>query len=612
MASVTLMAKLTGDAKGLIDTFAAAETKAGGMGTALKAAGDAARPAFLALGGLASGAVLQFASLGSTIYDMSQRTGLGATAISELKFAAEQSGGSIEGLETGIRKMQIAITNASQGNDILTQNFERLGISVKDIVNLNPDQQFTKITAAIASIEDPTQRAAAAVDFFGKAGTGLLPMLDGGAAGMEQLRQRAHELGFVLDDEAAKKADALGDSLDQLKGVANKLAVEVGSKLAPAVTAVVTVLAEMPSTLQAIVVGMFAVGTASKLMGASMQGALISTGIGAAIIVIVLALEALEAKTGVLSRAFRWMGDHWRDVVNGMISGVEFLANAFTWEFRTMIQKSGDFVETLLGIASHIPGVGEKFKGMAAEVNSLTERIGSATVHIGRLTEAQDHLAGVSIEDALAVAAEHASVHNYGVELPKVTNAVGGLTAAQKALEEQMRKAQERADSLTQSLARNADEAARNAGSYLTTLLNAGVPIEEAVKQSEALKGAAFNADVAKISAAFEKGTVTWDEAQRLIHARSVGTPDPLDVELGLVPKLAHGGIVRARPGGTMALLGEGGRDEAVVPLDAGVGGVTVNIYALDGQTAADATVRALTLLVKQGRISPITILGAA
>lgn len=48
----------------------------------------------------------------------------------------------------------------------------------------------------------------------------------------------------------------------------------------------------------------------------------------------------------------------------------------------------------------------------------------------------------------------------------------------------------------------------------------------------------------------------------------------PVDTSLGLilgaqVPALADGGIVRARPGGTLALLGEGGRDEMVLPLPA-------------------------------------------
>jgi phage-related protein len=47
------------------------------------------------------------------------------------------------------------------------------------------------------------------------------------------------------------------------------------------------------------------------------------------------------------------------------------------------------------------------------------------------------------------------------------------------------------------------------------------------------------------------------------------------------IPKLAEGGVVKATPGGVLALLGEGGRDEAVVPLGKGGalsgGGVTLN-----------------------------------
>jgi hypothetical protein len=41
------------------------------------------------------------------------------------------------------------------------------------------------------------------------------------------------------------------------------------------------------------------------------------------------------------------------------------------------------------------------------------------------------------------------------------------------------------------------------------------------------------------------------------------------------VPQLADGGVVRARSGGTLALLGEGGRDEAVIPLPKGGGAMS-------------------------------------
>jgi hypothetical protein len=59
------------------------------------------------------------------------------------------------------------------------------------------------------------------------------------------------------------------------------------------------------------------------------------------------------------------------------------------------------------------------------------------------------------------------------------------------------------------------------------------------------------------------------------------------------IPALADGGIVKASPGGTLALIGEGGRDEAVIPLDrmGGMGGnnVTINVQGADPQAVVDA-----------------------
>ena len=55
---------------------------------------------------------------------------------------------------------------------------------------------------------------------------------------------------------------------------------------------------------------------------------------------------------------------------------------------------------------------------------------------------------------------------------------------------------------------------------------------------------------------------------------------------------LAEGGIVPARPGGTSTILGEGGQDEAVIPLDegGGFGQMTFNLY-MDSDIVASTTV---------------------
>jgi phage-related protein len=66
------------------------------------------------------------------------------------------------------------------------------------------------------------------------------------------------------------------------------------------------------------------------------------------------------------------------------------------------------------------------------------------------------------------------------------------------------------------------------------------------------------------------------------------------------IPALADGGIVKASPGGTLALIGEGGQDEAVIPLDrmGSMGGnnVTIHVNGGDPQAVVDALRRYMQL----------------
>lgn len=70
------------------------------------------------------------------------------------------------------------------------------------------------------------------------------------------------------------------------------------------------------------------------------------------------------------------------------------------------------------------------------------------------------------------------------------------------------------------------------------------------------------------------------------------------------IPHLAAGGIVRARPGGVLALLGEGGRDEQVSPLPRGGGGIggggTIHVDVHLHGGAVNASVREVQAYVRE------------
>ncbi|MCJ7543367.1 MAG: hypothetical protein MUP47_02185, partial [Phycisphaerae bacterium] len=129
--------------------------------------------------------VRNFANVGSALHDMSQRTGLSVEALSALSYAAEQSGADIESLEKGIRKMQRTITDAAGGSKSAADALGSLGLTVKDLAGLAPEKQFRLLADRLDKVADATAKAALAMEIFGRSGTALLPMLRGGAAGLQ-------------------------------------------------------------------------------------------------------------------------------------------------------------------------------------------------------------------------------------------------------------------------------------------------------------------------------------------------------------------------------------------------------------------------------------------
>src|SRR5262249_36382703 len=84
-------------------------------------------------------------------------------------------------------------------------------------------------------IKDPTLRAALAMEIFGKSGTRLLPLVEEGAKGIEELRRQARELGLTVSTQTAKDAALLNDTLNILFRVLKQSVFVIGSALAPSV-----------------------------------------------------------------------------------------------------------------------------------------------------------------------------------------------------------------------------------------------------------------------------------------------------------------------------------------------------------------------------------------
>ncbi|MBP7296174.1 MAG: hypothetical protein KBB56_08955 [Acidobacteria bacterium] len=206
----------------------------------LKAFGDSIRNMGLKAIGLGSAilaplgaAAKTFADMGSRMWDMAKRTGVSVEALSALSYAAEQSGAGVDAFENGIRRMQRTLYDAGRGLSTATDALGELGLTIQDLEGLSPEAQFRQLADRLDRIEDPSRKAAIAMTIFGRSGTELLPMLEGGAAALDAYEKHARDLGLIMSTEDAAAADVFGDALSDLWKVLKMSAFAVGAALAP-------------------------------------------------------------------------------------------------------------------------------------------------------------------------------------------------------------------------------------------------------------------------------------------------------------------------------------------------------------------------------------------
>ncbi len=162
---------------------------------------------------------IQSAALLDRVDKMSQKIGLSREAFQEWDYILSQNGASVDGLQMGLKTLSTAVDQANQGAKEYTEMFSRLNVSVTDANGNLKDQEliFNEVFSALANMENATERTALATRLLGRSATELAPALNVGAQEIEKLRNQAHELGLVYEDDLIDKGVILGDNIDALK-----------------------------------------------------------------------------------------------------------------------------------------------------------------------------------------------------------------------------------------------------------------------------------------------------------------------------------------------------------------------------------------------------------
>ena len=184
---------------------------------------------------------------------LSQKLGMSREGFQEWDYAMRQSGVSIDSIGAGMKSVTNQFDELGKGGKIATNAFGKIGLSFDDLKGKTQEEIFDLTIKGLQGVEDTTVRAALANDLLGRSGAELAPILNEGAEGVENLKNRAHELGLVMSDDAVDAGVLFGDTMDDLKSSFGMVFTELGVQLIPILQKLAAwIIANMPQIKETI------------------------------------------------------------------------------------------------------------------------------------------------------------------------------------------------------------------------------------------------------------------------------------------------------------------------------------------------------------------------
>ena len=165
----------------------------------------------------------------------SSKIGIPIEELSRLKYAADLSGVSFEGLQTAVGRLSRNMNDFAQGSTSAVDMFGQLGISATNADgSLKPTSQvLAEIADRFAKMPDGAEKTALAMELMGRSGANMIPMLNGGAEALGSLMAEADSFGQVFTKEMGANAELFNDNISRLQGAFSNLTAQLATALLP-------------------------------------------------------------------------------------------------------------------------------------------------------------------------------------------------------------------------------------------------------------------------------------------------------------------------------------------------------------------------------------------
>lgn len=161
--------------------------------------------------------------------DLSDITGSSVENISALDRVARETGGTFDTVSTSLTKFNQVLSSAT-GKDDASRVFKALGLSVKELKDLDPAEALRRTAVELSKFADDGNKARAVQELFGKSIKEVGPFL-------KDLSEKTGLQG-IRSAEAAEQADTFNKALSNLKANSEDAARSIIGNFLPALNAI--------------------------------------------------------------------------------------------------------------------------------------------------------------------------------------------------------------------------------------------------------------------------------------------------------------------------------------------------------------------------------------
>lgn len=172
------------------------------------------------------------ASNADDLLTLASVTGMTTDSVQELNYMADLTDVSMDRIKDSLKETTNKMQEAAAGTGDAYDAYQRLGVEITNADGSLRSAQdvFYDTIDALGEIKNQTERDALAMDLMSESAQELNPLIDLGGEKMRDYAQEAHDMGYVLDNDALKSLQAVDDAYSRLQntqeGVKNQLSAE--------------------------------------------------------------------------------------------------------------------------------------------------------------------------------------------------------------------------------------------------------------------------------------------------------------------------------------------------------------------------------------------------